>query len=127
MAEALKTIESGPSVQAVESSPGVARGVKPLAAIWTKFTNDWAMSLLAGALAYNLILAIFPIALALIAILGLVFGSLGLDVQNQFIKGIQQALPSQQGVNAGVLKQVSINLNKNSGILAIIALLAAIF
>ncbi|TMD63014.1 MAG: YihY/virulence factor BrkB family protein [Chloroflexi bacterium] len=127
MPEPLKTIESAPAVQAVESSPVVREGVKPLAAFWTKFTNDWAMSLQAGALAYNLLLAIFPIALALIAILGLVFGSIGLDVKDQFINGIQSVLPQQQGVSKGVISQVFSNLNKNSGILATIAVLAAIF
>src|SRR2546423_2042116 len=127
MPEPLKTIASAPAVQAVESSPVVQEGVKPLAAFWTKFTNDWAMGLQAGALAYNLLLAIFPIALALIAILGLVFGSIGLDVKDQFINGIQSVLPQQQGVSKGVISQVFDNLNKNSGPLAIIAVLAAIF
>ena len=78
--EPLKAIASAPAVQAVESSPVVREGVKPLAAFWTKFNNDWAMGLQAGALAYSLLLALFPIALALIAILGLVFGSIGLDL-----------------------------------------------
>ena len=127
MPEPLKAIASAPAVQAVESSAIMREGVKPLAAFWTKFTNDWAMGLQAGALAYNLLLAIFPIALALVAILGLVFGSIGLDVKDQFINGIQSVLPQQQGVSKGVISQVFDNLNKNSGLLAIIAVLAAIF
>lgn len=127
MSEPLKTIESAPAVQAVESSPVMREGVKPLAAFWTKFSNDWAMGLQAGALAYSLLVAIFPIAVALIAILGIIFGSVGLDVKDQFINGIQSVLPQQQGVSKGVISQVFNNLNKNSGILAIIAILAAIF
>ncbi len=123
--EPLKAI--APAVQAIESSPVVREGVKPFAAFWTKFTNDWAMGLQAGALAYNLLLAVFPIAVALIAILGFIFGSIGLDVKDQVITGIQSVLPQQQGVSKGVISQVFTNLNKNSGILAIIALLAAIF
>jgi membrane protein len=127
MPEPLKAIASSEAVQAVESSPLVQVGVKPVATFWTKFTNDWAMDLQAGALAYNLILAIFPIALALIAIVGLVFGSIGLDVKDQFINGIQSALPQQQGISKGVIAQVFENLNKNSGLLATIAVLAALF
>jgi uncharacterized BrkB/YihY/UPF0761 family membrane protein len=125
MPEPLKAMASAPAVQAVESSPLVQEGVNPLAAFWTKFNNDWAMGLQAGALAYNLLLAIFPIALALIAILGLVFGSIGLDVKDPFINGIQSVLPQQQGISKGVIAQVFANLNKNSGLLAIIAVLAA--
>lgn len=125
--EPLKTIESAPAVQAVESSPVMREGVRPLAAFWTKFSNDWVMGLQSGALAYSLLVAVFPIAVALIAILGIIFGSMGLDVKDQFINGIQNALPQQQGVSKGVIEQVFNNLNKNSGVLAIIAIIAAIF
>jgi hypothetical protein len=38
----------------------IARNVKPFQVFLTKFTNDWSMNLAAG-LAYNLILAMFPL------------------------------------------------------------------
>jgi len=38
-------------------------------AFWTKFNNDWAWNNAAG-LAYNLILAVFPIIITLLSILG---------------------------------------------------------
>jgi len=57
-----------------EAKQTAEKGVKSLQAFWTKITNDWVMNFAAG-LALNLITAIFPIAIALIAIAGLIFGS----------------------------------------------------
>ena len=45
------------------------RVLQPVAAFWTKFNNDWAWNNAAG-LAYNLILAVFPIVITLLPILG---------------------------------------------------------
>ncbi len=43
----------------------VEKGVKPAINFWTKFNNDWSFNL-AAALAYNLLMSIFPIALAIL-------------------------------------------------------------
>src|SRR5579863_5613815 len=51
------------------------KDVKPLQQFFTKFNNDWVMNF-SSALAYNLLMAIFPIAIAVLAILGLVVGNL---------------------------------------------------
>jgi uncharacterized BrkB/YihY/UPF0761 family membrane protein len=45
------------------------KNVQPLVAFWTKFNNDWSWNNAAG-LAYNLILAVFPIVITLLPILG---------------------------------------------------------
>ncbi len=50
------------------------RDMKSLQAFITKFNNDWSLNT-AAALAYNLQMAIIPIAIATLAILGLVIGT----------------------------------------------------
>ena len=44
------------------------KNVQPLVTFWTKFSNDWSWNNAAG-LAYNLILAVFPIVITLLSIL----------------------------------------------------------
>ena len=46
--------------------------MKTIQAFWTKFNNDWVMNFAAG-LAFNLITAMIPILIAIIAIAGLIF------------------------------------------------------
>ena len=46
----------------------VQKDARPLQAFFTKFSNDWSTTF-AAALAYNLLMAIFPIAIAILAIL----------------------------------------------------------
>ncbi len=70
------------------------KGVKSLQAFWTKFNNDWVMNFAAG-LAFNLITAIFPIAIAIIAIAGLIFGSFDPYFQGNLIHSIESVFPQQ--------------------------------
>ena len=53
-------------------------------AFWTKFNNDWVMTFAAG-LAFNLITAIFPVVIALIAIAGFIFRSFDPSIQQDLI------------------------------------------
>ena len=53
----------------------VEKDAKPILGLFTKFSNDWSMNLAAG-LAYNLLMSIFPIIIAVLGILGLIIGSL---------------------------------------------------
>src|SRR5947207_108118 len=50
-----------------EAKQTAEKDVKTLQTFWTKFNNDWVMNFAAG-LAFNLITAIFPIAIAIIVI-----------------------------------------------------------
>src|SRR2546428_7483096 len=70
----------------------VEKETRPFQQFITKFNNDWSMNL-SAALAYNLLMAIFPIALAILAILGLVLGSLSPTEYNQLQGQILHALP----------------------------------
>src|SRR2546428_2261274 len=97
------------------------KDVKSLQAFWTKFNNDWVMNFAAG-LAFNLITAIFPIVIAIIAIAGFIFGWLDPVIRDNLINGIQNVFPPP--INQGnILGPALTSLSKNAGFLAIIAVL----
>lgn len=99
--------------------------VKSLGAFWTKFNNDWVMNFGAG-LAYNLIIAIFPIVIAMLSIVGFVVGGLDPSLQTNLINRIQSAFPPP--ISSGhILGPALDSLHKNAGFLGIIAVLLAVF
>ena len=101
------------------------KDVKSLQAFWTKFNNDWVMNFAAG-LAFNLITAIFPVVIAIIAIAGFIFGGLDPAIRDNLINSIQHVFPPP--INQGnILGPALTSLSKNAGFLAIIAVLLAIF
>lgn len=127
---ATQTQESKPKeeLQKISSSQPVERVVKevqPLKQFFTKFNNDWVMNFASG-LAFNILTAIFPILIALLAIFGFVVGSLAPGSEQQLITGIQSAFP-QQIQAKDLLQPVFNSLNKNAGPLLIIAVLTALF
>ncbi len=116
--EKVKEVASSEPVQKVQQE------AKPFQQFLQKFNNDGAMTF-AGVLAYNLMLAMFPILIALLAILGFTLGQLNpgavSNIQNQ-IAGI---FPSAAA--GDIVKGALAQLNKSSGPLLIIAILTAIF
>ncbi len=101
------------------------KNVNSLKAFFTKFNNDWVMTFAAG-LAFNLITAIFPILIALIAIAGFIFGSFDPNFQQNLISHIQSVFPPP--INQGNVLEPALNtLRKNAGFFAAIAVLVAIF
>jgi YihY family inner membrane protein len=105
----------------------VEKDVKPLQALLKKFSNDWSMNL-AAALAYNLLLTTVPVVAAMLAILGLVLGSFGGDASTFMTNVLTGALPQSKAFNAAAIVQgVQQNLARSSGILALIAVLSALF
>lgn len=80
----------------------------------------------AAALAYNLQMAIIPIAVATLAILGLVIGTLNAQAYNQLEKQIFQAIPGITSAH-NVLDAALLQLRKSAGLLGIIAIVFAIF
>jgi len=107
--------------EAVETA---AKDVKPLMAFMTKFNNDWSMNL-SAALAYNLLMAIFPIAIAVLAILGLILNSLSPSTYSNIQSQILQIFP--KGSSSGILDSITMQLKKDSGWLGIIAIVLALF
>lgn len=115
-----------PSVlEKVEDVPMIGKSVGPIRAFFTKFTNDWTLNLQAGALAYSLVVALFPILLALFLLFGLILGGLGSSVQQSFVQTVSSLLP--QGLGNGVVQQLLGRIRSAAGILGILTLLTAIF
>ncbi|HKV03240.1 MAG TPA: YhjD/YihY/BrkB family envelope integrity protein [Ktedonobacteraceae bacterium] len=103
----------------------VDKKVKPFTAFLTKFTHDWSLTL-ARALAYNLLTAMFPIALALLSILGIALGRLDPHAQDTLITHLQAIFPHV--ISSGdVIKTILHQLAKVSGVLGVIAVVLAIF
>jgi membrane protein len=98
------------------------KGAKSLKGFFNKFNNDWVMNF-ASALAFNLITAILPILIAIIAIVGFVFGSLDPTAETQLIDHLKSIFPG----SGDFVPLALASLNKNAGILSIIAILLAIF
>lgn len=89
-----------------------------------KFNNDWTMQS-AGTLAYNLMVAILPIVIAILAGLGFIAGTLGYDARKEVTNAFNRVFPSG---SATIIVQSALNsLGKNTGWLALIAVLLAIF
>ena len=98
------------------------KSVKSLQNFFNKFNNDWVMSF-ASALAFNLITAILPILIAIIAIVGFVFGNLDPTAESQLLDHLKVIFPG----SGNFLQLALASLNKNAGILSVIAILLAIF
>jgi YihY family inner membrane protein len=96
--------------------------IKPFREFLTKFSNDWSMTF-AGVLAYNLLTAMLPIAIALVAILGLVLGA---TKSNNIIQQVSSVFPGLAGQQNAVALAID-QLSKQAGLLAIIAVALAIF
>ena len=103
----------------------IGKEMKPLAAFWLKFNNDWSWNNAAG-LAYNLQMAIFPLVIAFIAILGLLLSRLDPAAYDNLVRQITTIFPadtSSQSIIRPALQQVA----RASGFLGIFAIVLAIF
>ncbi len=102
----------------------IQKDTRPLREFITKFNNDWSMNL-SAALAYNLLMAIFPIALAILAILGLIVGSLSPAEYTKLQGQILSALPVK--TPPGTVDSITKQLANSSTILGFIAVVLALF
>jgi membrane protein len=110
-----------PSIKVVQTT---VKGFKSLQSFITKFNNDWVLSLASG-LAFNLIVAIIPIIIAIVALAGFIYGGLNPSIQEQLIQYIQHLFPPP--IPSHEVVGLALNgLNKNAGILSIIAIVTAI-
>jgi membrane protein len=114
--------------KASSATPGVVKtGVKGFNSIMgfiSKFNYDWVLSLASG-LAFNLMVAIIPFIIAILALAGFIFGGLNPSIQEQLIQQIQQIfpppIPSQEIIGLALN-----TLNQDAGVLGIIAIVMAI-
>jgi membrane protein len=100
------------------------KGVTSLQAFITKFNNDWVLSFASG-LAFNLMVAIIPIIIAIVALAGFIYGGLNPAIQEELIQHIQNIfpppIPSQEIIGLALN-----TLNQDAGVLALIAIVMAI-
>src|SRR5436189_4486771 len=93
----------------------IKKGMKTLGMFWTKFNNDWAWNNAAG-LAYNLILAVFPIIITLLSVLGFFLSTLDPGAYQSAldkITGSSSALREAKPIVAAAFQQVK----KDAGLL----------
>ena len=69
-----KMEDQSPKGRTAQLVKTAGKDIKPLQTFMTKFNNDWSPSL-ASFIAYSLLTAMLPIAVALFGILGLVLGN----------------------------------------------------
>jgi len=93
----------------------VDQNIRPITAFFTKFNHDWSLTL-ARALAYNLLTAMFPLALVLLSVLGLALRGLDPHAEDALIVHLQGIFP--QGIASGdVIRTVLHQLARISGVL----------
>src|SRR6266567_2398646 len=100
----------------------VKQGAQTLQAFFNKFNNDWVMGF-ASALAFNLITAILPMLIAIVAIVGFSVRNLDPLAEQQLINHLQSIFPA----SGNFLSIAFASLKRNVGILTVIAILLALF
>lgn len=99
---------------------------KPFQEFWSKFNNDWSWNNAAG-LAFNLIMSIFPLVIALLALIGFFLTKLDpaayRDLTIRQLPHLFPEITSSQKIIQPALTQ----LKKDSGILGIFAIVVSIF
>lgn len=103
----------------------IKKSFKTLGMFWIKFNNDWSWNNAAG-LAYNLLLSMFPLVIALLAILGFFLRQPDPTAYDQVLNQIEQIFPAATS-SESIIKTALEHLARNSGLLGIFALVLAIF
>ena len=99
--------------------------VQPLVAFWTKFNNDWSWNNAAG-LAYNLILAVFPIVMTLLSLLGFFLSTLDPGVYQSVLDkmtSVSSSLAEAKPIVAAAFQEI----RKDAGLLGVVAVVLALF
>ena len=116
-----------PLPDAESAAPGAANGaawLETLGGFWMKINNDWIFNL-AGLLAYNFLMALFPLLLLLLAGAGVVLQRISPSTDQQLQHTLAAALPGSTG--AILVAGIETDLKKSVGVLLVVGLLAALF
>jgi membrane protein len=100
----------------------VKQGAETLQAFFNKLNNDWVMGF-ASALAFNLMTAILPMLIAIVAIVGFTVKNLDPLAEQQLITHLQSLFPA----SGNFLNIAFASLKRNAGFLTVIAILLALF
>jgi len=95
-----------------------------LRVFFQKITADWVFTL-AGLLAYNFLLALFPLAVLLLAVAGFSINDLSPTAVRSLETNIEFALPNNIGYAA--VNAANDDLHRSAGILLVIGVLTALF
>lgn len=101
------------------------QGIRSFQEFRRKVSNDRAMRLAAG-LAYHLIVAFIPMAIALFSVLGFTLGRLNPVLHAHLMENLKNALPSPITLPR-ILEPAFAAIRNDAGFLSILSLLAAIF
>ncbi|CAF2508931.1 unnamed protein product [Rotaria sp. Silwood2] len=107
---------------------GGQRQTKPVRRFIRKFFNDWSMDF-SAMLAYNLLIALLPIAVALFGITGLVLKNYP-DTQKAVKNKIIHLFPADNTTQAGIQQVVDLafnQLSKDAGLILAIGVFFALF
>ena len=104
------------------ADPATHGRLAALVSFWKKINNDWIFNL-AGLLAYNFLLTLFPIMLLLLAGVGALIGLINVDAQIKLELAIASALPGSIGTL--LVKEILANLKGSVSLLLIVGLIGA--
>lgn len=102
----------------------VGTWLESLWGFWTKINNDWIFNL-AGLLAYNLLMALFPVLLLLLAGFGVVLQAISPASELQLQRALAGTLPGSTG--AVLVQAATAHLKNSVGLLLAVGLFAAFF
>ncbi|HEV8194989.1 MAG TPA: YhjD/YihY/BrkB family envelope integrity protein [Ktedonobacterales bacterium] len=105
-----------------DKEPAMQGRLAAPAAFWKKINNDWIFNL-AGLLAYNFLLTLFPVLLLLLAGVGALIGLINTDAQLKLELAIASALPGTIG--ALLVREILDNLQGSVSLLLIVGLIGA--
>lgn len=125
-AQTKNPVEKVKEVTSSEPVKNIEKQAKPFQQFLMKFNNDGTM-MFSGVLAYNLMLAMFPILIALIAILGFTLGKLDPSAVDSITNKIAGLFPQSSTAVKQIINSATTQLVKSAGLFAILALLTAVF
>ena len=96
---------------------------KSLFLFWKKLNNDWVPNL-SALLAYNFLIATFPLLLLLLAIVGFGFGFIDPKAEHDLLHNLSNTFPM---FGNNLISAASANLRRNAGILLVLGLGSSIF
>ena len=99
----------------------VIKAIQPLLDFWTKLNDDWVFNL-AGMLAYNILMSLFPILLLLLAAVGLILGDHASTIYAHIEQVFAEAIPG----GAEIFQAVASQLTSNVGPLFLIGLVGSV-
>jgi len=99
----------------------VIKAIQPLLDFWTKLNDDWVFNL-AGMLAYNFLMSLFPILLLLLAAVGLILGDHASTIYAHIEQVFAEAIPG----GAEIFQAVASQLTSNVGPLVLIGLVGSV-